>query len=64
MKYTYETMSVNYNMWTGKSGDDYLEIINKRGQDGWRFVCFAPTSANPKGVKGIELVFEKVLDDI
>ena len=62
MKYKYETIRINYSIWTGKSSDDYLEIINDRGAQGWRFVCFTPLEARPKGVDGIELVFEKPLD--
>ncbi len=62
MHYEYETISIKYSIWTGKSSDDYLEIINERGSKGWRFVCFTPTSANPKNVSGIELVFERVVE--
>ncbi len=62
-KYIYEAESISFSNWTGKSKQDYLEIINERGSRGWRFVTFAPHSAIPKGVKGTELVFEKEIDD-
>lgn len=61
MQYEYETISIDYNMWTGKSKYDYLEIINERGSNGWRFVCFSPTEARTKTNSGIELVFERVV---
>lgn len=55
----YDTVSISYSIWTGRSKDDYLDIINQKGEDGWRFICFAPNYAKPKGVKGVELLFEK-----
>lgn len=59
MRYIYDTVSISYSIWTGRSKDDYLDIINEKGMDGWRFVCFTPMNTRPKGVKGIELIFEK-----
>ena len=64
MKYIYEAVSINFSIWTGRSKDDYLELINERGMQGWRFVTFAPAGARPKGVKGIELIFEKQVEDL
>jgi len=63
-KFIYEAQSISYSIWTGKSRDDYLEIINERGRDGWRFVGFLPVNLKPKGkkVKGTELIFEKEID--
>ena len=61
-KYIYETVIVKYSIWTGRAKDDYLEIINERGLDGWRFVTFTPVYARPNGVKGIELIFEKEVE--
>ena len=63
MKYKYETVSISSSMWTGRSKDDFLLIINERGKDGWRFVTFAPPHVRPKGIKGIELIFEKPMED-
>lgn len=57
--YVYEAVAIGWSPWTGKSKGDYLEIINERGRDGWRFVGFVPTTFRVKGVKGTELVFEK-----
>jgi len=58
-KYIYEIETIAFSIWTGRSNNDYLEIINSRGELGWRFVGFAPSYSRPKGVKGLELVFEK-----
>lgn len=61
MRYIYESISLKYSSMRGRAKEDYLDIINEKGSQGWRFVCFSPLQAKPKGVKGIELVFEKVL---
>ena len=63
MKYIYDAVSISYSIWTGRSKDDYLDIINEKGRDGWRFITFTPINAKPKGVRGIELVFEKAIPD-
>ncbi|MBT8232270.1 MAG: DUF4177 domain-containing protein [Saprospiraceae bacterium] len=60
-KYEYEVVSIKYSIWTGRAKEDYLQVINEYGQNGWRFVGFAPINMKPKGTKGIELVFEKEL---
>lgn len=60
-KYIYDAVSISFNIWTGRSKDDYLDIINEKGREGWRFVAFAPAHAKPKGVKGTELIFEKAI---
>lgn len=62
-KYRYEAISISFSAWTGRSKDDYLEIINERGKEGWRFVGFTPHSAKPRGVKGTELIFEQEIED-
>jgi len=61
--YIYETEHLPYNSFTGKTNADYLEIINKRGADGWKFVAFLPVKFKPKGVKGSELIFEKAVEE-
>jgi len=60
--YIYEAINISFNMWTGRSKDDYLEILNERGRKGWKFVGFLPGNLRPKGVKGTELIFEKETD--
>ena len=60
--YIYEAVKISYNIWTGRSKQDYLDIINQRGRDGWKFVSFLPVNMRPKGVKGTELIFEKEID--
>ena len=57
--YIYEAISIRYSIWTGRAKQDYLEIINEKGKDGWRFVGFLPYNLKPRGVKGQELIFEK-----
>ena len=61
MKYVYDTVSLTFSIWSGRANSDYLDIINQKGEQGWKFVCFAPTYARPKGVKGVELLFEKAI---
>lgn len=63
MKYIYEAVQMSSSMWTGKSKEDYLEIINERGNRGWRFVGFTPPTARTKGIKGTELIFERSVSD-
>ena len=63
MKYIYETINIRYSIWTGRSSDDYLDIIKERGSKGLRYVTFSPMHAKPKGVKEIELIFEKCIPD-
>ena len=61
-KYLYETETISFNAFVGRIKSDYLEIINERGKQGWRFVCFVPKEFKVKGVKGLELVFEKEIE--
>lgn len=63
MQYIYETVNLGYNQWTQKTKLDYFDIINEKGREGWRFVCFSPKEINSKEVKGIELVFEKQIEN-
>ena len=63
MKYIYDAVSISFSIWTGRSKDDYLDIINEKGRKGWRFVGFVPMNVRPKGVKGTELIFEKAVSD-
>lgn len=58
-KYIYEVVNLKFSIWTGKAERDYLDILNDYGMRGWKFVTFAPKLANPKGSKGIEMVFVK-----
>lgn len=63
-QYIYEAVQITFSIWTGRSKDDYLDIINERGIEGWRFVGFLPGNLRPKGkgVRGTELIFEKESD--
>ena len=63
MKYIYKTVAIPFNMWTGKSSVDYLEVMNEEGDHGWKFVTFATHSARKKGIKGTEMIFEKQIED-
>ena len=60
-QYEYKAIRVDYDVWKGKLKEDYLEIINEQGADGWRFIDFAPPISLPKGKKGLELIFERKL---
>jgi hypothetical protein len=62
-QYKYETYILNFSIWTGRTDQDFLNIINEYGSRGWRFVSFAPGHVRPKGVKGIEIIFEKEVED-
>ena len=61
-RYEYKTVQLGYSIWTGRAKDDYLDIINEYGRQGWRFMCFSPAHAKPKGVKGIEIILERELE--
>ena len=61
-QYKYETYILNFSIWTGRADQDFLEIINEYGSRGWRFITFAPSYAKPKGLKGIEIIFEKEIE--
>ena len=63
-RFEYKAISINFSIWTGRAKSDYLEILNENGADGWRFIDFAPTFARPKGVKGIEMIFERKIIDV
>lgn len=45
-----------------KASRDYLDIIKSEGKMGWRFIQLIPAEALPKGIDGIELVFEKEIN--
>ena len=62
-KYEYKSVSIGFSVWTGRAKSDYLEVLNEYGAEGWRFVDFAPNFARPKGVKGIEMIFERKIID-
>lgn len=61
-KYEYKVISVKWSMWTGKAKQDYLQIINEYGQQGWRFVQVVHGVAQSKSSKGIELVLEREVE--
>ena len=63
--YEYETICFSLGGWGVSSGnvftaDDYRTIINKRAEDGWRFVGCIPTKQRGTGhTQEMDLVFEK-----
>ncbi len=61
-KYIYETETISFNAFMGRIKTDYLEIINERGAEGYKFICFVPREFKVKGVKGLELFFEKEIE--
>jgi len=62
--YIYEAEAIKYSAFMGRAKEDYLEVITRRGEQGWRFVSFVPPQAKTKGVKGTELIFEKEFDSL
>ncbi|MBT8220090.1 MAG: DUF4177 domain-containing protein [Bacteroidia bacterium] len=61
VKYEYKVVNVAISQWTSRAKSDYLKIINDYGAQGWRFLQFAPPKVRPRGVKGIDLIFERVV---
>ncbi len=59
-KYEYKVISIKSDAWSGYAKDDYLQILNEFGTDGWRFKEFVPGYAKPKGApKGFEILLER-----
>ena len=64
-KYEFETIAAGFSGWSPVSGnkyatDNYRDLINKRAEDGWRFVCVVPTIQRGTGhIEEMDLVFEK-----
>ena len=59
-KYEYKVVSIKNNAWSGYAEDDYLQIINEYGAQGWRFREFVSGFAKPKGApKGFEVLLER-----
>lgn len=63
--YEYETVYIGCNgfgLINGKiySIEDYRQIIDKRAEDGWRYIGFIPTKQRGTGhIEEIDLIFEK-----
>jgi len=59
-KFEYKVVKLKYSQWTGKVETDYLEILNEYGEQGWRFIDFAPIHLANKESKGnYEMIFER-----
>ena len=59
-KYEYKAVTVQFDTWKGRPKDDYLQIINDLGMEGWRFLEFVPQTLKPSGTKkGMDLLFER-----
>lgn len=64
-KYEYESVSCEMDGWGMLGGnsygiDDYRSIIEKRAQDGWRYVGYIPTKQRGTGhIQELDLIFEK-----
>lgn len=60
-KYEYKVVKLKFSIWKQKAEADYLEVLNDYGQEGWRFVDFAPKQAVPDNANGnkIEMIFER-----
>jgi len=62
-KYEYTSVNLEFSPWSGRSKTDYLEVLNEYGANGWRFIEFTPRHLTPKGVKGVDLLFERKISD-
>lgn len=64
-KYEYETVRYDFGGWGIGSGNiysigDYRLVIERRAENGWRYVGFVPTRQRGTGhTQEIDLVFEK-----
>ena len=64
-KYEYETVTYDFGGWGLGAGniysiEDYRSIIDRRAEDGWRFVGCIPTKQRGTGhTQEIDLIFEK-----
>ncbi|MBQ4573659.1 MAG: DUF4177 domain-containing protein [Clostridia bacterium] len=64
-RYEYETVSCDFDGWGLVSGnvysiEDYRSVINRRAEEGWRYVGCIPTTQRGTGhTEKIDLIFEK-----
>ena len=64
-RYEYETVSCELGGWGFGSGNiysigDYQSVINKRAEEGWRYVGCIPTKQRGTGhTQEMDLIFEK-----
>lgn len=68
-RYEYEKVEVGGNGWSvlggfGLSSEKYREIVDRRAEEGWRFVAMVPLETRASGMtESYELVFEQVVDE-
>ena len=64
-EYSYERIEVSFSGWeffgsAVRETDDYKRVIQKKAQEGWRFVTWIPVKQKAEGIiTAIDLVFEK-----
>lgn len=64
-RYEYETINCDFGGWGLSAGniysvDNYRAIINRRAENGWRYVGFIPTKQRGTGhIQEMDLIFEK-----
>lgn len=59
-RYEYKAVAIKSDPWTGYAKDDYLQILNEYGSNGWRLREFVPANLKPKDApKGFEILLER-----
>ena len=64
-KYEYEKITYNFQGWGAFHGniyepDNFMEIINKRSENDWKYIGYIPTNQRTEGlIQEITLIFEK-----
>lgn len=67
-KYEYEKVIIEFSGFGLLNGnvygiEEYKDIIEKRGNEGWRYAGFVPTKQRGTGhIEEIELIFEKKIE--
>lgn len=64
-RYEFERVELGDSGWNpfggfGLTAEQYREVVNRRAEDGWRFITVVPLETRANGMlESIDLVFEK-----